>query len=234
MKLEYTAQVLRGWPADGARERAELVKQGAVLVNGDVVEVQVDGTVDKVSATTNRRVGLVVRGNGDSASALNSTGQYMTPQPSKTVTLLAWAGGFLTATVTAHGYAIGNLVTITTSGSNTNSVAITGSYVVDSVIDANNFTVVLASDPGNITLGTTTVVLISGSNTSGKAVVLWGNYIVATSNYNTGSSFAPGSPVTGLSGKFDLAGTTDPECGFVLRVQGASATQTAHLVIVAY
>ena len=235
MKLEYTAQVLRGWPADGARERAELIKQGSTLVNGDVVEAQADGTVDKVSASVNKRVGLVVRGNGDSSSALNATGQYMTPQPSKSVTALAWAGGFLTATVTAHGYTVGNQVTITTSGSDTNSVVITGSYIVESVPTANTFTVVLAANPGTITLGTTTVVLISGANTNGKAVVLWGNYIVATSNFTASGSWAPGSPVTASNGKYTLAnGTTDPECGFVLRVQGVSATQTAHLVIVAY
>lgn len=235
MKLEYTAQVLRGWPADGARERAELITQGAVLVNGDVVEAQTDGTVNKVSGTANKRVGLVIRGNGDSASASNASGQFMTPQPSKSVTGLTWAGGFYTATVTAHGYAVGNIVTITSSGSTANTVAISGVYVVESVVDSNTFTVLQPSTPGTITLGTTTVVLTSGSSSTGKAVVLWGNYIVQTSNYNTGASFVPGSPVTGMTGKYDLAnGTTDPECGFVLQVLGNTGTQTQSLVIVAY
>jgi hypothetical protein len=231
MKLEYTAQVLRGWPADGARERAELVKQGSVLVNGDVVEIQADGTVDKVSGTASKKVGLVVRGNGDSSSALNANGTFMTPQPSKSVTAGAWAGGFVTFSVTAHGYSVGNIVTIaalTTTAAN-------GTYVIDSVPTSGTFTVSLAADPGAITVGSGTATLQSGSSNNGKAVVLWGNYIVATSNYNTGSTFVPGSPVYGKSGKFDLAnGTTDPEAGFVIRVQGVSATQTAHLVIVAY
>jgi hypothetical protein len=235
MRLEYTAQVLRGWPAEGAREKSELIKQGSTLVNGDIVEMQVDGTVDKVSATANKRVGLVIRGNGDSSSAANSSGSFMTPQPSKSVTALTWSGGFYQATVTAHGYSVGNVVTLTSSGSTANGVAISGVYVVDTVVDANNFTVSQATAPGAITLGTTTVVLTNGSNNSGKAVVLWGNYIVQTSNYNTGSSFVPGSPVTGKSGKYDLAnGTTDPEAGYVLQVFGASATETRSLVIVAY
>lgn len=72
MLMEWTAEILRGWPAEGARERAETIKTGSTLVNGDIVEPQVDGTVDKVGATASKRVGLVVRGNGDSASASNA------------------------------------------------------------------------------------------------------------------------------------------------------------------
>ena len=90
MKMEYTAEVLRGWPADGARERQELIKQGSVLVNGDIVEMQVDGTVDKTSATANKRVGLVIRGNGDSGAGANANGTLVTPQPSKTSSPSCW------------------------------------------------------------------------------------------------------------------------------------------------
>jgi hypothetical protein len=235
MKMDYTAMVLRGWPADGAREKAELIKQGSTLINGDVVEMQVDGSVDKVSATANKRVGLVIRGNGDSSSALNANGFVMTPQPSKTVTALTWSGGFYQFVVAAHGYAVGNTITVTSTGSTANAVAIAGAYVIVTVVDTNTFTVAQAATPGVITLGATTSVLTSNSNNSGKAVVLWGNYIVQTSNYNTASSFVPGSPVTGKSGKYDLAnGTTDPEAGYVLQVFGVSASQTQSLVIVAY
>lgn len=70
--MEYTVEILRGWPADGSRERVETIKSGSTLNNGDVVEKQSDGTVDKVSATKNRYVGLVVRGNGDSSSGSNT------------------------------------------------------------------------------------------------------------------------------------------------------------------
>ena len=230
MKLEYTAQVLRGWPADGARERTELVKQGTILVNGDVVEAQPDGTVAKVSATNSKRVGLVVRGNGDSSSALNANGTFMTPQPAKTVTAIsAWSAGASTVTVTGHGYVAGNTVVI----AGVTTTAVNGTYIITSITDANNFVITYAN-PGAITLGAPTSTLTSASNNSGKAVVLWGNYIVATSNYTAGA-FVPGSPVTAANGKFALAnGTTDPEAGFVLRAQGASATETAHLVIAAY
>lgn len=68
--MEYTAEVLRGWPNEGALERVETVKSGSTLVNGDVVEMQADGTVDKVSGTENFAVGLVIRGNGDSQSVV--------------------------------------------------------------------------------------------------------------------------------------------------------------------
>lgn len=70
MKMEYTAEVLRGWPNEGALERVETVKSGSTLVNGDVVEMQSDGTIDKVSTTKNFAVGLVIRGNGDSQSVV--------------------------------------------------------------------------------------------------------------------------------------------------------------------
>lgn len=235
MKLEYTAQILRGWPNDGSRERSEMIKQGTVLVNGDVVEVQSDGTVAPVSSSVTKRAGLVVRGNGDSSSALNAAGTYMTPQPAKTITTLTWAAGYLTVTVTGHGYVAGNIVTIGGTITDANTVTIPGSYVISSVTDANVFKVALAADPGAITNTSGTATLASTANNSGKAVVLWGNYIVATSNFTASGSWVPGSPVTASNGKYTLAnGTTDPELGFVLRVQGASATQTAHLVIAAY
>lgn len=239
MKMEYTAEVLRGWPADGARERLEIVKQGSVLVNGDVVEMQADGTIDKVSATKSNRVGLVVRGNGDSTSAANSYGKYMTPQPTKSITAMSWAGGVVSATSTAHGYATGNLITIagvTPAGYN-------GTYTVV-VVDANTFTFQLASNPGTVTVQGTAQ--LSGVSNSGKAVVLWGNYIVRTQNFTAGS-WAPGTKVTAASGKFAIAspmsqsGTTpfavtegDPEVGFCIRVQGATATESAAITIVAF
>lgn len=68
--MEYTAEVLRGWPNEGALERTETVKTASTLVNGDVVEMQTDGTVDKVGGSKNFAAGLVVRGNGDSTSAV--------------------------------------------------------------------------------------------------------------------------------------------------------------------
>ena len=70
--MDNTVDILRGWPAEGARERLEIIKAGVTLVNGDVVEMQADGTIDKVSATASNRVGLVISGNGDSPSAANT------------------------------------------------------------------------------------------------------------------------------------------------------------------
>lgn len=66
---------------------------------------------------------------------------------------------------------------------------------------------------------------------SGKAVVLWGNFLAKISNYAAGA-YAPGSPITVKSGKVALGVVgTDPIVGFVLDVVAASTTETAHLVI---
>jgi hypothetical protein len=153
----------------------------------------------------------------------------MTPQPSKVASIGAWAAGQCLVTVTAHGYVTGNIVVI----SGVTTTAVNGTYTI-TVVDANTFYIAIATTPGAITQGSPLATQTSATNNSGKAVVLWGNYIVATSNYTAGA-YVPGSPVTASNGKYTLAnGSTDPECGFVLRVQGVSATQTAHLVIVAY
>lgn len=69
MLMEWKAEVLRGWPNEGARERSEVIKAATTLSNGDWVEKQSDGTVAATSATATKKAGLVVRGNGDSASA---------------------------------------------------------------------------------------------------------------------------------------------------------------------
>lgn len=153
MKLEYTAQVLRGWPNDGALDRLETIKStvaisggGAGLKNGDVVIKQSDGTIDKVSTASTGMAGLVIRGDADSSSVGAS---------------------------------------------------------------------------GN------------------KAVVLWSNYIVQVSNYNTASlptAWAPFVAVTaggtGATGKFNTTTATDATVlGHCLNVVAASTTDTASVVI---
>jgi hypothetical protein len=72
MLMERVAEIIRGWPYDGSLERSELITTGSTLVNGDWVTKQADGTVDKVGATAVGLVGLVIVGNGDSASAANA------------------------------------------------------------------------------------------------------------------------------------------------------------------
>lgn len=72
MLMERTAEVIRGWPYDGALDRAEPITASATLVNGDWVVKQSDGTVNKSSSTATNQAGLVVAGNGDSGSAANS------------------------------------------------------------------------------------------------------------------------------------------------------------------
>lgn len=72
MKMERVAEVVRGWPYDGALDRAEAIKSGSTLVNGDWVQKQSDNTVDKAGATATSFAGLVFIGNGDSGSAAYS------------------------------------------------------------------------------------------------------------------------------------------------------------------
>ena len=71
-KMDYNAQIVRGWPYDGALDRNEKIKAGVTLTNGDWVQKQTDGSVDKSGAAASNSVGLVIQGNGDSASAVNS------------------------------------------------------------------------------------------------------------------------------------------------------------------
>ena len=72
MLMERNAEIIRGWPYDGALDRAEVITASATLVNGDWVAKQADNTVNKSGATASNAVGLVFVGNGDSASATNS------------------------------------------------------------------------------------------------------------------------------------------------------------------
>jgi|GEM_PF-5346322 len=227
MLMSYTAEVIRGWPYDGARDSNELIQQGAVLQNGDVVALQADGTINKVGATAVAMAGLVIRGNGDGPSNANSVGRFPTPQPSYTVSGVAWASGIATVTVAnAHGYAAGNSVTLAgfvPTGYN-------GSYVILTTPTSTTFTVALAANPGTVTTEGT-VSLNSAFDLTGQATVLWGNYIVRTSNYAAGA-YVPGSPVKAVNGQFALGiAGTDPIVGYVRRVQGASATQTACIEI---
>jgi hypothetical protein len=72
MLMERNLEIIRGWPSEGALERAETIKTGSTLNNGDVVAKQSDGTVDKVGTTAANQVGFVFVGNGDSAAAANT------------------------------------------------------------------------------------------------------------------------------------------------------------------
>lgn len=144
MKMEFNAEILRGWPVGQALDRAEPIKTGSTLSNGDWVVKQSDNTVDKApSASKTASAGLVVRGNGDSGS---------------------------------------------------------GAY-------------------------------------TGKATVLWGNFIAKIKNLPAAVTFTPGAALTiqaNAGGTAFLAlGTvgTDPIIGYVLDVIAASTTEDASIVV---
>jgi hypothetical protein len=121
MKMERTAEVIRGWPYDGSLNRAEPITAAATLVNGDWVVKGADGTVNVGSVTfANGKAGLVVVGNGDSGSALNSGkaevlwGNFIAKVSNFT------AGAYVPGapvTVTAGKIALATLSTGTTNGS---------------------------------------------------------------------------------------------------------------------
>lgn len=137
MKLEYNVNVIRGWPNEGALDRAEPITAAASLANGDWVQKQSDNTVNKVGATKTANAGLVIRGNADSGS---------------------------------------------------------GAY-------------------------------------TGKATVLWGNFIVQIKNLPGAVTFTPGAPLTVQNGLIQLGiQGTDPIIGYVLDVVASSAVNDAHIV----
>lgn len=69
MLMEYNVQIIRGWPYDGSLDREEIISPGQTLSNGMWVTKNVDNTVSVVGSTKTGAAGLVIRGNGDSASA---------------------------------------------------------------------------------------------------------------------------------------------------------------------
>lgn len=69
MKMEHAVEIVRGWPQDGALDRLESIKAGSTLKNGDFVAKESDGTVALSAAAASKKVGVVIQGNGDSASS---------------------------------------------------------------------------------------------------------------------------------------------------------------------
>lgn len=261
---EYAAQILRGWPAEGARERTEICAPSYYAANGDLVQMNSSGLITLATGAS-RATGLVVRGPKDNtfsvngqffgSSNSNSTGALMSPAPTinlttGTTSLPTWvagssgSGGFLTITTgAAHGLSVGQTVTIATSGAFASTTAIAGSYIVESVPSTTTFTIAFAANPVVTNLGTagqSTVQVTSGNSLvgtgsgGGKAVVLWGNYIVATSNC-VFTSMVPGAAVTAnSSGQFIYSAGATTDLGYVLRVQGAQGNAPAYAVIVAF
>jgi hypothetical protein len=133
MKMEAVAMVRRGWPNEGALDRAETIKAGSTVSLGDWVAKQSDGTVDLSGASASNSVGLVIQGNGDSGSAANS---------GKAVVL--WSGFIVdvsnydtnpTYAPGAHVTAKNGKLTLATEPSGTGSTYVPGDPVVGTVLD---------------------------------------------------------------------------------------------------
>lgn len=137
MKMEYNVQILRGWPHEGALDRAEPIRAGVSLANGDWVQKHTDNTIEEVGTTKTNRAGVVIRGNADSGS---------------------------------------------------------GAY-------------------------------------TGKATVLWGNFVAQIKNLPASVTFVPGSPLTVQNGLIQLAVGADPVIGQVLDVIANSSVNDASIIV---
>ena len=263
MLMEYRAEILRGWPADGARERLELIKPGqTALKNGDWVMTQADGTVAISDGTKRKRCGLVVRADGDNQlvigglsfknSSGNSTGRVPT-QPTVATTAVTYnntTGVVSVTTASNHGLQVGNTVVI--AGINTSDPIYNGSFTVATQNGTTGFTYLLAS---NLSLAAVTVqgtVQRQGVITGGKAVVLWGNFIARLDASAFTTTLAPGDGICIQSGKVvksagtatanvdgpwttvGAGSTIDPEIGYVIRVESGTTTESQHIVVVVY
>ena len=74
MLMDSVAMVTRGWPNDGALDRPEVIAAGKQLKNGDWVVKTANSSVTAAPAAsaTNFPAGLVIEGNADSSSSVNS------------------------------------------------------------------------------------------------------------------------------------------------------------------
>lgn len=77
--MTYNAEVIRGWPNDGARDNYETLDTGVTVSAGDWVISKTGNVVTNIAAGgvgvgagNGVNAGLVARGNGDSASASSS------------------------------------------------------------------------------------------------------------------------------------------------------------------
>lgn len=100
--LDYTVDIVRGFPQEGALDSVETIKSGSTVSNGDWVEPQSDGTVDVTSSTATNVAGLVFRGNGDSGAGV-ATGKAV----------VLWSGFIArVSNYTAGSYVPGTKVTV--------------------------------------------------------------------------------------------------------------------------
>lgn len=130
--MERVAEVIRGWPNDGAVERSELIKAGASLQNGDWVVKQTDGTVDKIG-TTAGLAGLVIVGNTDSASASNANKAVILW--SNFIAKVSNADGTKTYTTGANLTAKSGVLTLATAPNMSATPPTLGDPVVATVLD---------------------------------------------------------------------------------------------------
>lgn len=67
----------------------------------------------------------------------------------------------------------------------------------------------------------------------GKAVILWGHYIVRTTNFDAAIVAAGGNVVAGADGKFVPASAADVPClGHVIEYRAASGSRPAEIIVV--
>lgn len=93
------------------------------------------------------------------ATATSST-LAIVAEAAKTVTTMSWTAGTVTATATAHGFLVGDIITV----SGVTPAGYNGVYEVTAVTDANTFKYALVTNPGTVTIQGTAKF---GTNVSG-------------------------------------------------------------------
>jgi len=219
MKMEYAAQILRGWPADGSLERAETINSSATLINGNLVEMQSDGTVAPTSITNTRKAGLVIRGNGDSGSAKLAN-----------EALTLW-GNYVVATTSfdaTRTYVPGSPITVSNGNYTLANGAAGAVQASTSITEAANIATYTTAAAHGYLAGQ--VVTITGTTPAAYSGTFT---ILSVPTPTTFTYTVTGSPVTAtVQGSAVTA--VDPEIGYVLQNQGTTAFETAHLTIVVY
>ena len=217
MKQEYVAQITRGWPADGALERAETITASSTVQNGDLVQGQSDGTVALSGVANTRRAGLVIRGNGDSASAKNAN-----------KALVLWKGYIVASTNynTAHTYVPGSPITVSRGQYTLANGAASATFANTSLTWASGVVTVVAAGNGFFTGQSVTIAGVTPAGYNGV-------YTITSIDANTFTYALVTNP-----GAVTVVGTSasliDPEIGYVLQVRGVSANYSASLDIVVY
>jgi hypothetical protein len=115
--LDYPMEVLRGWPNDGSLDFNTTISAAATGASGmscgNICGLDANGHAILTTATPTAPLGLVFRGNNDSASSVNAALVGERPGVSGAQGMIIWGNAIFRTTVynAASSYAPGTAVT---------------------------------------------------------------------------------------------------------------------------